>query len=136
MNKVFLYGLGDKQSDYKSLSKHFYIPKINWNTVKIEKMPKEVGVLAGFSMGACLAIDYAMKHRVKKLVLCSLPPGIESLENIKAGEIVFMAGEKEKWVIEDMARLRTKNQLIISVRDTGHKINKAYREELLKISGA
>ena len=135
---VFLYGLGDRKSDYRSLEKYFLVPKIDWNRERIiPKLGKRVDVLVGFSFGGILGCLHAMKHNVGTLVLCSLPPGLETLEKVRAEKVIFMAGEREEWCIKDLKRIaRTLPRYlwkIVIVPKADHKIVGNYKKELLKI---
>jgi len=126
--------LGEQPSVYKSLSKYLDIVPINWNKIKLPT--KKVSIVAGFSIGATLACDYAMKNRVKTLILCSMTPGVESLNVVKADKIIFLVGEKEDWVIKDTRRLMKKLAIpheIKIVKKAGHKIDANYRTTLFNI---
>lgn len=131
----FIPGLGEQPSDYKALSSYLNIIKINWNNIKINV--GRVDTLAGFSMGAVLACDYALKQKVKTLILCSMTPGAETLKDVRADKIIFIVGEKEKWVIKDIKRsaktLPHKNFQIIVVPKADHKITGIYRKKLLEV---
>ena len=130
---TFLYGLGYK-SEYKSLFKYFNVPKINWNNGKITPPIGKVKILVGFSMGAILACEHAINNKVSKLVLCSMTTGVETLEKVKADEVIFIVGEKEKWVIKDTKRvaktLRCKWKLI-TVPNGDHEMDNSYRDTIL-----
>ena len=131
---IFFCGLGEHPSSYKTLTKFFNIIPIDWNNIKLPKHNADIAV--GFSMGAVLACEHALKHKVKTLILCSMTTGVESLKKIKAGDIIFLIGEKEKWVIRDTKRLlkTVENRArIIIVPRAGHKIDKNYRNILLKV---
>lgn len=131
---IFFCGLGEQPSAYKSLSKYLDIIPINWNKIKLPR--KRFDIVVGFSIGATLACDYALKQKVKKLILCSMTTGVETLKKVKAEEIIFLIGEKEKWVIEDTQRLlktikdRAK---IIVIPKADHKINKNYKKAIFDI---
>lgn len=136
MKKInFYYGLGDKASNYKALSKYLNIIKIDWNNPERVKVPKN-DVAVGFSMGCFLALDYAEIHKVKKLVLCSVPP-CEKIGKIKADEIIFMVGSKEKFGLQNIRRiyktLKCNKKSIIVVRGAGHKIAGNYKKKLLEV---
>jgi alpha/beta superfamily hydrolase len=131
---IFFCGLGEQPSAYKSLSKFLNIIPIDWNKIKIPKFKADTAV--GFSMGAILACEYAIKNKVKNLILCSMTTGVESLEKIKSEKIIFLIGEKEKWVIKDTKRvLKTvKNRAkIIIVPKADHKIDRNYQKKLLEV---
>jgi len=138
MKKInFYYGLGDKASNYEVLSKYLNIIKIDWNNPEKVKAPKR-DIVVGFSMGCLLALDYVEKHRVKKLILCSLPP-CEKLVIVKADEIIFMLGSKERFCLQNVRRvyktLKRKKSIIV-VRGADHKIAGKYRKKLLEIASA
>jgi predicted esterase len=132
--KIFFCGLGEQPSAYKSLSKFLDIVPIDWNNIKLPKYKVETAV--GFSMGAILACEYAIKHKVKNLILCSMTTGVETLKNVKADKITFIVGEKEEWVIKDMKRLIKDlkyNCHMFIVPKANHRINKEYLKILLKV---
>lgn len=142
MNKVqkdkkiqFLPGIGEKPKDYKRLSKYFKILDIDWNTGKITPTIKKCDIFIGFSMGAILACEYALKKRVKTLILCSMTTGVESLKKVKADKIIFLVGEKEKWVIKDTLRISKsiKNKQIYIIKNGNHKITDKYQKKLIEI---
>jgi len=130
---IFFCGLGEKPTTYKSLSKYFNIVSIDWNNIKIPKHKADIAI--GFSFGGILACEYALKYKVKKLILCSMTTGMETLKDIKADEIVFLIGEKEKWVTTDIKRLLkiVKNRAkIIVIPKADHKIDNNYKNVLLQ----
>jgi alpha/beta superfamily hydrolase len=132
---TFLYGLGERK-EYKNLFKYFNVPKIDWNRSTIIPTIGKVDTLVGFSMGAILACDYALKHKVKTLILCSMTTGVETLEKVKVDKIIFLIGEKEKWVIKDTKRvLKTvKNRAkIIVIPKANHKIDSKYLKKIRKV---
>lgn len=129
---IFFCGLGEQPFAYKSLSKFLDIFPIDWNNIKLPK--KHFDTVVGFSIGATLACDYALKKHVKNLILCSMTPGVETLRDVKADKIIFLVGEEEKWVKKDMERI-TKDlkcdwKLVVVPR-AGHKINNNYKKVLL-----
>jgi predicted esterase len=131
----FLPGLGEKPKEYQRLSKYLKILDVDWNTGKITPPIKKTDILVGFSMGAILACEYALKHKVKNLILCSMTTGVESLEKVKANQIIFLIGEKEKWVIKDTLRISEplKNKEIYIIPNGDHKIDKNYQKKLIEI---
>jgi alpha/beta superfamily hydrolase len=137
MKKIkFLHGLGDR-SYYKSLFKYFNVLDIDWNNGSLSKLRLgKPEILVGFSLGCMLALMHAEKHKVKTLVLCSMSPGMESLKEVKADKIIFMAGEKEKWLIKDLKRVsktfKNKSEIIV-IPGTDHWINKKYLKKLLEV---
>ena len=127
----FIYGLGNR-NEYKSLFKYFDIPKIDWNNSKIKI--KKCDTLIGFSLGCMLATMYAEKHKLKHLILCSPTPD-ETLKNVKADKITFIAGEKEEWVIKNIYRIAKGlkcSWTFIKVPKADHRINKDYQKTLIK----
>jgi len=136
MNKkvTFLYGLGEK-SEYKPLFKYFRIPKIDWNKSTIKPEIGKVDTLIGFSMGAVLACEHAVDSKVKTLILCSMTTGVETIDDVKADRIIFIIGEKEKWVIKDTKRLVKDLKCdyeIIIVPKADHWIMGNYKRKLLE----
>src|SRR3990167_5098493 len=102
----FLYGLGQNKSQYKELSKFCDVKKIDWNNGSLAKLKLgKPDTLIGFSLGAIVACDHAVKHHVKTLILCSMTTGVETLNNIKADKVIFLVGEKEEWIIKDNQRV-------------------------------
>jgi alpha/beta superfamily hydrolase len=131
---IFFCGLGEQPPAYKSLSKYLNIIPIDWNKIKIPKLKTEVVV--GFSMGAILACEYALRNKVKTLILCSMTTGVESLEKVKADKIIFLIGENEKWMIKDTKRvLKTvKNRAeMIIIPKADHKIDRNYKNKILGV---
>ncbi|MEK7116568.1 MAG: hypothetical protein AAB837_00180 [Patescibacteria group bacterium] len=130
----FLHGLGDR-SQYKSLFKYFNVLDIDWNKGSLSKLRLgKPDILVGFSLGCDIALMHAEKHKIKTLILCSMTPGVESLKKVKADKIIFLIGEKEKWVIKDTRRLlkTVKNRAkIIVIPKAGHKIDKNYLDKIL-----
>lgn len=124
---ILLHGLGNAK-EFSHLKKHFTIPKIDWNNSKITPPLKEKNLLIGFSLGCMLACMHAEKTKVKKLILCSPTPD-ETLSKVKADEVVFIYGENEKWVEENVWRVANTlkcNYEIVILPNTGHKITKKY----------
>lgn len=131
---TFLYGLSEKK-EFSHLSKYFNIPKIDWNKGIVTPKIKEKHILIGFSLGCIIACIHAEKTKVNTLVLCSPSPD-ETLKNIKANKVVFIFGEKEKWIAENVVRmaqtLKCKYDIYI-VPNATHKITKTYLSLLLNI---
>lgn len=134
----FIIGLGQKASAYRSLSKYFNIIQPDWNNGSLAKLKLgKPSVLAGFSLGAMIATMHAEKYKVKTLILCSPTPD-ESLAKIKADLVIFLVGEKETWCLQNIKRVVTTlppetKWDIRFVFETGHKINKEYRKNLIAI---
>ena len=126
----FYYGLGDNPSNYKALSKWAHIVHVDWNRPEKVKAPK-CDIAVGFSMGCLLALDYSEKHRVKKLILCSLP-SCEKIGKVKADEIVFMFGSKERYLIKNLPKIPMRHKVII-VPGAHHEIKGSYRKKLLEL---
>ncbi len=136
-NKVqFLPGLGEKPKEYKRLLNYLDTLDVDWNTGKITPTIKKSDILVGFSMGAFLACEYALKHKITTLILCSPTPGAETLKDIKTNNVIFLVGSKEKWVIKDIQRIRKtlkSNSQVIIVPDAGHKIVGKYQQRLIEV---
>jgi len=132
----FLPGLGEKPREYKRLSNYLNVIDVDWNTGKMVPNIIKDSILAGFSMGALLVCEYAIKNHVDTLVLCSPTPGAESLEEIKSNMVIFLAGSEEKWVIKEIKRVRKtlkcKSKLIV-VPDSDHKIIRNYQKKLIEV---
>src|ERR1035437_7747249 len=133
----FIIGLGQKATQYRSLSKYFNIIEPDWNNGSLSKLKLgKPEIIAGFSLGCMIATMHVEKHKVKTLILCSPTPD-ETLKNIKADTVIFLAGAKEKWVIQEIKRMkRTLNSKYTSINiipKAGHKINKYYQKILLDI---
>ena len=127
-----IIGLGQKASEYKSLSKCLKIIQPDWNNSKVKI--KKCDTLIGFSLGCMLATMYAEKHKLKHLILCSPTPE-ETLKNVKADKITFIAGEKEEWVIKNIYRIAKGlkcSWTFIKVPKADHRINKDYQKTLIK----
>ena len=131
---LFIPGLGERAKDYKHLSKYMEIYNIDWNKIRLPRGKPDI--LIGFSMGAALACEYAEDHKVNTLILCSLTPNINTLKGLKAREVIFIIGEKEKWAYKNNRRLaktlRCKWRIIV-VPKADHKIVGNYRKKLLEV---
>lgn len=124
MKTIFIPGLSETKKDYPNFP--IQVHNINWNNITL---PTGYSVVVGFSMGAILACEVALKENVNKLILCSMTPGVETLERVKAKEIVFIMGQKETWLIKDTQRLMETVKVPCSVQilpEVGHKIGKKY----------
>ncbi|KKR31816.1 MAG: hypothetical protein UT65_C0016G0011 [Parcubacteria group bacterium GW2011_GWF2_39_8b] len=131
---TFLYGLGDL-SEYKSLSKYFHIPRIDWNKSTITPKIGRVDVLVGFSLGCILAYIHAEKNKVKTLIMCSPTPA-ESLKTLKVKKIIFLVGEKEKWCLKEIQRVAKTLKCgwkVIVIPKADHRIIGNYRKKLLEV---
>lgn len=63
---------------------------------------------------------------------------LKSLKKVKADKIIFLIGEKEKWVIKDTKRVleTVKNRAkIIVIPKADHKITGDYRKKLIEVVG-
>jgi len=131
---AFFCGLGENQISYKSIEKYVDIVSIDWNNIEINRLKADTVI--GFSFGGILACEYALKYKVKTLILCSMTTGVETLSSLNVDKIIFIVGEKEKWVIKDIHRLRRglncPSQIFI-VHGADHKLIGKYRSELLKL---
>lgn len=139
---LFIHGLGEQASNYRSLSRYFDLYNIDWNrplTNQIKKIPRKHDVIIGFSWGAVAACLYAGQSPVKLLVLCSLPAGVDAtyMASLKAGKVIFLFGEQEKWPTKDNRRItkQMRKQLTrkIIVTNEGHRITEPYLKTILKI---
>lgn len=134
---LFFPGLGEKPKNYKSFSKHLKIADIDWNTGKYTPKIKNEEILIGFSLGNCFPFEYALKKKVKTIIICSSTP-FENLKGVKAEKMVFIAGSKEKFIIDNYKRVistlpkKQKRELII-VNGSDHKIDKNYQKLILDI---
>lgn len=129
---VFIPGLGERAKNYKHLSKYMKVYDIDWNKIRLPR--GKIDTLIGFSMGAALACEYAEIHKINILILCSLTPAIETFETLKAKEVIFIVGEKEKWAYKNNIRvaktLKCKWKMIVVPR-ADHKITKEYKKAIL-----
>src|SRR3989344_2080640 len=116
---TFLYGLGDL-SEYKSLSKYFHIPRIDWNKSTITPKIGRVDVLVGFSLGCILAYIHAEKNKVKTLIMCSPTPA-ESLKTLKVKKI------------QRVAKTLKCGWKVIVIPKADHRIIGNYRKKLLEV---
>lgn len=126
MKTIFIPGLGEQASKYKDLP----VVPIDWNNIKLPKT--KANIVAGFSFGAILACEYAIKTKVDLLVLCSMTPGVETLKKVRAKQIIFLVGDQETWLIKDAKRLKetAKNSRIRIVPNTGHRVSSTYKKIL------
>ena len=139
INKKILFfpGLGEKPKDYRSLSKYIKIADIDWNKDKYKPQITDENILVGFSLGNCYSLDYALKQKIKTLVICSSTP-FEHLKGVKADSMIFIAGSKEKFLIDNYKRVikllpkSQKNKLVI-VKGADHRIVGNYENKLLEI---
>jgi len=131
----FIPGLGEKPRDYKALSKHLKIIDVDWNTGKTKPELGKMNTLVSFSLGVLVACIHTKKSRVKRLILCS-PTPMENLKEVKASEIIFMVGSKEKFCLENVQRvfktLKCKKSIIV-VPGADHRMTGNYRKKLLEV---
>jgi len=126
---LFLGGLGQPTKKERELvSRYFKLCEIDWNKVKTQPI-RTKDTLIGFSLGANLAINYAMKNKVKHLILCSPTP--DEHYKVKADKVTYILGEKEKWLI-DFTKKEHKCKPIL-VPKTGHEINRAYIDTIFEV---
>lgn len=130
MKTIFYPGLGETKENYKSLSQHMIVADIDWNTGKATSS-KNCDTVVSFSLGAVFSLDISLKKKLKKLILCS-PTPFESLGKHKAEEVIFIIGEKEKFLQEIFRPLCKGNVKMIIVPKGDHKIDKVYKEAILK----
>ncbi|MHB1316887.1 MAG: hypothetical protein ACYCZW_03485 [Minisyncoccota bacterium] len=130
MKTIFYPGLGETKENYKSLSQHMIVADIDWNTGKATSS-KNCDTVVSFSLGAVFSIDISLKKKLKKIILCS-PTPFETLGNHKAEEVIFIIGEKEKFLQKIFRPLCKGNVKMILVPKGDHKIDKVYKEVILK----
>jgi len=130
MKAIFFPGLGETKKNYKSLLKYLIVADIDWNTGKATSS-KNCGTVVSFSLGAVFSLEIALKRKIKKLILCS-PTPFESLGKHKAEQVIFIIGEKEKFLQKVFKPLCKKNVKMIIVPKGGHRINKNYEKILLQ----
>jgi len=139
---LFIHGLGEQAKDYHSFSRYFDIYNINWNKSlgdQVIKIPRRYDTIIGFSWGAVAACLYAGEFPVKLLVLCSLPAGVDAtyMAGLKAEKVVFLFGEKEKWMVKDnrrvVKRMKKQHPRRIVVPKEGHRISKSYLKTILEV---
>lgn len=133
MNKIlFIPGLGEKPSDHRVLSKSLNIVNIDWNEPKLKA--GKVDTLIGFSMGAVLACEHARKHKVKNLILCSMTPCQESLKDLIVERVIFLVGEKERWITGETYKIAETLKCPFEIHvipGAGHRVTSLYREVLM-----
>jgi esterase/lipase len=130
MKTIFYPGLGETKKNYKSLSRHMVVADIDWNTGKATSA-KNCDIVVSFSLGAVFSLDIALKKKLKKLILCS-PTPFESLGKHKAEQVIFIIGEKEKFLQKVFKPLCKKNVKMVIVPKGDHRIDKNYEKVLLK----
>ncbi len=126
-NVLFFPGLGEKPKQYSAYSNYMNIANIDWNTGKHNLKMTPDSVIVSFSLGATFPLEYSVKHKVKKIILCS-PTPFESLDKCKFEELVFIIGEKEKFLIKVAKELKKgrKNVKLVIVPKADHRITKTY----------
>jgi len=130
MKSIFYPGLGETKENYKSLSKHLIVADIDWNTGKATSS-KNCDTVISFSLGNVFSLDISLKRKLKKLILCS-PTPFESLGKHKAEQVIFIIGEKEKFLQKIYKPLCKKNVKMIIVPNADHKIDKNYEKIILQ----
>ncbi len=136
-NKIkIIIGLGQKATEYRSLSKYLDIVQPDWNNGSLSKLKLgKPEILVGFSLGCMIVTMHAEKVKVKTLILCSPSPD-ETLHKVKADKIVFIFGGKEEFIKENVKRIsktfRGKLE-IIEVPRASHKIDTNYQKVLLEV---
>lgn len=130
MKTIFYPGLGEIKDNYKSLAKHIVVAGIDWNTGK-STSAKGFDIVVSFSLGAVFSLEIALKKKIKKLILCS-PTPFESLGKCKAEQVIFIIGEKEKFLQKIFRPLCKKNVKMIIVPKGDHKIDKNYQKIILQ----
>ena len=129
MKTIFYPGLGETKENYRLLSRHMVVADIDWNTGKATSA-KGHDVVVSFSLGAVFSLDIASKQKLKKLILCS-PTPFESLGKHKAEQVIFIIGEKEKFLQKIFEPLCNRNVKMVIVPKGGHKITKTYMQIVL-----
>lgn len=135
MKKVLFFpGLGEKASDYKGiLPKFIRVAKINWNTGKYAPRIDNYDTVVSFSLGTFFPLEYARKKKIKKLVLCS-PTPFETMKGLKVGEVVFVVGQKEKFISENVRRIAKEvNTRVLIVKNGDHKIEDKYLKTVVSV---
>lgn len=131
----FVPGFPEQPSEHENLSNYFNVLRVDWNNPQL-KFKKKPDILVGFSYGGVLVLEYALKRKVKIIILCSLTPSIETLEKVKAGHVIFLVGEKEKWCLKNIKRvagtLKCRKSIII-IPGAVHKITGNYRAKLIEV---
>lgn len=132
---LFIPGMGKMPlKEKRFISKYMKVANINWNNPKLDF--KGYDTIVAFSFGCVLALDYALKNKVKRLILCSPTTGIETLAKVKAEEIIFMAGSKERWVIQETDRVSATfkgNKQFIEIEGADHQIVDNYARNLIDL---
>jgi hypothetical protein len=133
MKTIFYPGLGETKKNYQSLAKFLTVAEVDWNTGKTKpaKLSKDCDAVVSFSLGAVFSLEIASKRKLKKLILCS-PTPFESLGKHHAGEVIFIIGEKEKFLQKIFKPLCGKNVRMIIVPKGDHRITKGYEQVLLR----
>ena len=92
-------------------------------------------MLIGFSVGAVIAYLIALKHPVKKLILCSPSPIIARYKKPK-GRIYILSGDKEMPQMQRYARMlaRKIGAAFIGVHSR-HKLTATYAKAILGAIG-
>ncbi len=138
---LFIHGLGEQASNYKSFSRYFDIYNIDWNRPlmdQVAKIPRQYDTIIGFSWGAVAATLYAGQYPVKFLILCSMPAGVDAsyMASLKAEKVIFLYGQKEKWPTKDnhriMKQMKKQSTRQIIVSNEGHRITKHYLKTILQ----
>ncbi|MBI2003616.1 MAG: alpha/beta hydrolase [Parcubacteria group bacterium] len=124
-------GLGEKKHNLPKYIKYLRL-SID-DVLNLPKLPKD-SVLVGFSIGAIIAYLIALKHPVKKLILCSPSPIIVKYKKPK-GEIYVLSGNKEMTQMKRYAKTlaRKLGGTFVKV-NSSHKLTKTYIKTILKIA--
>lgn len=133
---IFIPGLTERMKDYRDVfPMSVDILPIDWNVCKLPK--KGYKTVVGFSMGAVLALEYALKYRVDTLILCSMTPMVGQIKGIKAKKVIMMVGEKEPHIqavlnnYRKMSHALKDKWTICVVPKAIHKIGKEYTRTIL-----
>jgi len=130
MKTIFYPGLGETKENYKSLAKYLIVADTDWNTGKTTSS-KNCDTVVSFSLGNVFSLDISLRKKLKKLILCS-PTPFESLGKCKAEQVIFIIGEKEKFLQKIFKPLCKKNVKMIIVPKGDHKVTKNYEKIILQ----
>lgn len=123
-------GLGSKKYNFPKYIKYLRL-SID-DVLNLPKLPND-SVLIGFSVGAIIAYLIALKHPVKKLILCSPSPIIVKYKRPK-GEICILSGSKEMAQMQKYAHVLARRLKATFIKvNSGHRLTDTYIKAILKI---
>lgn len=134
---IFFPGLGESSHKYDVFSKYMKIADINWNTGEYIPKISQENIVITFSLGAIFPLEYIQKNKLRKIVLCS-PTPFEDVGKAKTEQIVFIAGSKEKFILQNIKRVvknlpkKIKSEIIV-IPKAGHRITGQYQKKLIKL---